>query len=630
MMISRGQRQRSQFWLVVLSTALISYSVLTFEIVLTRIFSVILSYHYVFAVISFALFGLGVGGMLLQKWSHWLPRTGYHSNAALLALMIAAAVISIIKLPIYESDVLVDFGFWLYIFIATLPFFFAGLTMAGIFEQFAQRSSILYGADLLGATLGALTVVPLLNGLGGINSALLTAGSVALAALLLVLSQPKIRAPGSVSISTIALVLMTAGLFGMKGEVPISRDLNKDMYRMFANPMDKMKIVESRWSAFGRTDLVRSVFSSNDMTIFVDGAAGSPMYNFDSLMNDPAQKAHLMTHSGAYFPFYFLKDEEKDNALVIGSGGGRDVVIALLGGVDYITAVEVNPQVVQIVKDYAWYNGGIYKNKSNIKSIVAEGRNYIRSTPEKYDLIMLAIPITKSSRSVEGYALTENYLFTVESIGHYLDHLTPEGRIVIVAHNDPEIYRLISLALTAFEQRNIAQATAMKHIYTIASGMMPAIVIKKQPFDKLEIKKRHDILHQLEFDKGSFFVPYEQQVVIRSDKEIGLDFEWRMFDQLLVDISTGKLTLEGLLQGALLDISPVTDDTPFFYKFEAGLPQPFGLFILLIILVLGAVIGLILIPKAQKNSTQWEKYIIGKLAIYPQLKIFLLIFFFLG
>lgn len=629
-MISENVPWRSRFGWVALSTALISYSVLTFEIVLTRIFSVMLSYHYVFAVISFALLGLGVGGMLLKKWSGWLPRTGYHINTALLALMIAGSVISIIKLPIYDSDVLADFGFWFYILIATLPFLFAGLTLAGIFQEFAERSSLLYGADLLGATMGALSVVPLLNSFGGVNAALLTAVVAALAAVTLAWSRTHNFSFSFIATTGLASGVMALGLFGLRSDVPISKDLNKDMYRALANPLDKVEVVDSRWSAFGRTDLVRSTLDPNDMTIFVDGAAGSAMFNLDSIMNNPVRKAHLMMHYGGYFPFFFLKESEKDSALIIGAGAGRDVVVALLGGVKFITAVEVNPELVQMVKDYEQFNGGIYTTKPNVQVVVAEGRNFIRSTHAKYDLIMLAIPITKSSRSVEGYALTENYLFTVESLQDYLDHLTPEGRIVIVTHGDLEIYRLIVLALTAFEMRNVPPSEAMKHIYTIASDRMPTIVIKTQPFDSLEIEQRHALLHELGYDKGSFFVPYIRQIVLHPDERLGLDFEWRMFDQILVDISTGKLTLQQLLQGAMLDIGPVTDDRPFFYKFEPGLPKPFGIFSLLTALTVGLVVGLVLLPKAKADSQLTQRYLTSKLAMHPQLKIFLLIFFCLG
>ncbi len=398
---------------------------------------------------------------------------------------------------------------------------------------------------------------------------------------------------------------------------------------MLSNPLDRAEMVESRWSAFGRTDLVRSALPPDDMTIFVDGSAGSPMYNLDSIMNDPKQKEHLTTTFGAYFPFYFLSEEEKNNALIIGSGGGRDVVIALLGGVEDIIAVEVNPDIVEMVKDYGWFNGGIYTDQPRVTTVVAEGRNYIRATDKKYDLIMLAIPVTKSSRSIEGYALTESYLFTVESMHDYLDHLTPEGRIIIVAHSGPEIYRLVTLTLKAFEERNISQSDGMKHMYMMASAPLPTIIIKNKPFEHVEIEKRYEVLHQLRFDKR-FFIPYAQQIVQESDKRKDFDAEPRVLDQVLESLANGKMTLEQLLKGSMFDIRPITDDSPFFYKFEPGLPQPFGLFAILIVLAIGSVTGLVLIPKKQKASPVRRKSFIGKLGRYPQLKTFLVIFFSLG
>ncbi|MFQ5798644.1 MAG: hypothetical protein ACE5H0_08120, partial [Bacteroidota bacterium] len=542
-------------------------------------------------------------------------------------LMIAGSVVSVVKLPIFESSVLVDMGFWVYILLATFPFFFAGLTIAGIFQDFAERSSLLYGADLLGAGLGALTIVPLLDAVGGVNAALLTASVAALGAITLGWSNSRFQTFGFVSGIVAGVLFLMGWQSGLLSEVPIGKDVNKDMYRMLTDPMEQAEILESRWSAFGRTDLVRSALTPNDMMLFVDGAAGSPMYNLDSLASDPLQTVHLGCQFGEFFPFHFLKENEKENALIIGPGGGRDVVVALLGGVRSITAVEVNPEVVQIVKDYENFNGGIYTRLPNVEVVVAEGRNFLRSIDTKYDLIMLALPVTKSSRSVDGYALTENYLFTVEAFDDYLDHLTPEGRIVIVAHTDVEIYRLMSLALTAFGKRNVTEADAMKHIYTIASGMMPTVVIKNLPFDSLEVEKRHQMIHRLAFDGGSFFMPYIRQVTLGSDERLGIDGGWRMFDQILVDISSADLTLEQLTDRVSSDIRPVTDDSPFFYNFKPGLPKPFGAFSVLIVVAAGGLAMLLRVPQNPGvSSNSFRK----ALSLAPELKIFVLIFFSLG
>jgi len=621
-----NQNQQSYFRAVAFAIPLISFSILSFEVILTRIFSVMLSYHFVFAVISFALLGLGIGGMSLRLWRRISPGTEIGGAVALFALLISVSVFAIINLPIYDNSFFIDFRLWIYIALSTLPFFFAGLALAAIFERFAGKSSVLYGLDLTGATLGVLASVFLLNTFGGVKAAFIIAVAAVAGALIISLAE---NLKSFIRYAGTAAILILFVLFGNKfsHRVPVAMDFNKDMYRMLKNPGEKAEIIDSKWSAFGRTDLLRSSATPDEMILFVDGAAGTVMYNLDSLLSNDKRQMHLRSHFGLFFPFYTLKDSEKENALIIGAGGGRDVVVALLGGVKKITAVEVNPDLVDLVKIYSKFNGGIYTTNPKVKVVVQEGRNYLRSIDKKYDLIMLSIPITKSSRSMEGFALTENFLFTVEAIQDYLDHLTPEGRIVIVAHNGAEIYRLISLALTAFGEKKISQPDAMEHIYTIGSGMMPTIVIKNQPFDSLTSEARHVISHRLGFDKGNLFFPFIPQLTIRPSERLGIDSEWRMFDQILVYISEGKLSLAQLVRSAPLDIRPTTDDSPFFYKFEQGLPKPFGLFSAFIVIVL----MLLAVPfVAAKKSEEPQLAFLKPFVRFPQMKTLLLLFFSMG
>jgi len=440
-----------RFWLALPALSFLSYAALTFEIALTRIFSVMLNYHFVFAVVSAALLGLGLGVMQLRKWQGARAASAVRSSAAIFALLMAGTVVAIIGAPAIEGG-----GFWLYLVLAILPFCAAGLAISGIFQEFASRSAFAYGADLLGAAIGALTIVPLLDVFGGVNAVFFAASVASVGALLLGIARG--RFPVFATVACLAVVASFGALSGLRVQlaVPVTNDPDKDMYQMLSNPAFKAKIIESRWSSFGRTDVVKSERMPNELELFVDGAAGSTMYNSAAVLNDPHEMEHLTLHFGEYFPFLFLKDDEKRNALVIGPGGGRDVVVALLGGVKSITAVEVNPDVVKIVKDYKDFNGGIYSGDPRVTPVVAEGRNFVRNSTSRYDLLMLSLPVTKSLRSIEGFALTENYLFTVEAFQDYLDHLSTNGRIVIVEHGEVPIYKLISIALKAFARRGIS------------------------------------------------------------------------------------------------------------------------------------------------------------------------------
>ncbi|HJW75603.1 MAG TPA: hypothetical protein VJ787_08035, partial [Thermoleophilia bacterium] len=597
---------------------LISLAVLAFEVALTRVFSVMLSYHFVFAIISVAMLGLGVGGLLYRRWGSPVPDRALWIGGQVFALSIATSVALILTLPIYDSQALAGVRFWVYVALAAVPFTAAGFTVAGLFQRFSPRSSIIYGADLLGAAAGALAVVPAMNAMGAVSLMFLVATVGAVGGLLLGL--PRRRR----ALTSVATVVALGGLFavflvtGSGIRAPIANDSNKEMYKMLEEPDLAAQVVESRWSSFGRTDLVKSANNANEMWIFVDGAAGSPMYRLDALLKDPQAKMQLTMHSGESFPFRFLKAGEKRSALILGPGGGRDVVVALLGGVKDITAVEVNPDVVRIVREYKDFNGGIYSGRPGVSVIVGEGRNFVRATDKKYDLIMAAIPVTKSSRSIEGYALTENNLFTVEAFRDYLAHLTENGRLIIVGHSDAEIVKLASLALAAFGKEGMPETQAMKHLYTVASDMMPAIVVQKRPLSRREAQDMHAPIHELGFDSGALFIPWVPQQVFGP---------LRMFDQGLVDVSSGSRSMEDLIETARPDLGVPTDDRPFFYKFQRGLPSPFDAFV---ILMAGAAVALVALTMLPRKQVPHPSTFLGALRQGAGLKVYLVLFSLLG
>jgi hypothetical protein len=157
--------------------------------------------------------------------------------------------------------------------------------------------------------------------------------------------------------------------------------------------------------------------------------------------------------------------------------------------------------------------------------------------------------------------------------------------------------------------------------------MMPTIVIQNQRLTPAEAEEVHKGMHELGFDKGAFFVPYVKQSTVRPGDRLGVDKELRMFDQFLVDIAAGRLSLATLARSAAIDIGPVSDNRPFFYKFERGLPSPFGTFTFLIVAGLGVLAVLVLRrKKPNANPSSFG----GALLKWPELKFFLLLFSALG
>jgi hypothetical protein len=337
------------------------------------------------------------------------------------------------------------------------------------------------------------------------------------------------------------------------------------------------EIVESRWSAFGRTDMVASSLAPNDMAIYIDGTAGSSMYKFSGDVEDPGPAFEELEAFSGNLPFRFLRDDEKDSMLSIGPGGGRDVLLALTAGVGRVVAVEVNADLVDIVREYAWFNGGIFSGISGVEVVVDEGRNYLKRQDEAYDLIMLSLPVTRTSRSPDGFALTESYLLTTDSVLDYVDHLTDEGRLIIVGHDLLEVLRAASVSLEALDRTGVAPATALKQVYWIASEQYPVFVLRKTPFEPAEMRQLHRLLHEQGHDLNSSYIPTIEIGDAGADIEANGYAVCSSLLPLDAGTSPGGLSFGGIVErfsAQGLDISPVTDDSPFFFKFETGIPDP--------------------------------------------------------
>jgi len=575
---------------------LTSFSLLALEITLTRVLSVILSYHYVFMVLSLALLGLGFGAFLIHFFKPKISgRYSTFSTLALLAslfsLSIPLSILVMVQIAYLNNlqNIILFYLFFLFI-----PFFFAGAFLAQLFHAFPALTSRLYGMDLLGAGAGSLGAVFLLNLFGGTRAISAIGLLVLSAAVFLLRGAIKVRM-GHIRLAIVSLLILSSLgsiLVGSRlADIPIGKD--KQIASVLYNTSAQGEIIETEWSAFGRTDLVALRNNPEAMVVFLDGTAGSPMYRFNGDIKRPGVSIEgLKTGFPGYLALANLKEEEKNNALIIGPGGGRDILLALLAGIGQVTAVEVNPDTVDIVNRYSSYNGGIY-NLENVEVVVDEGRNFLRRQQEKYDVIMLSLPVTKTSRSLEGYALTENFLFTTDSISDYLEHLTDEGRLVVVGHGQVEIFRLASISLTALNQRGIDNVSAMQRVLVIGSHRFPVFIMKKAPFAPAEALTIHQSVHQPGYDPTLSYLP-TIKISSYTPHQEGVPFdECATLNPLLVAISQRWANLADLskaLKSKGVDISPVTDDDPFFYKFEARIPPSVSLvlgsslFILLVVM----------------------------------------------
>lgn len=546
-----------------------SLAFLALQLGLTRLLSALLSHHYVFAVVALALLGLGLGGVLTHALhARWrLPLCGfsllalYAAAGALSSAAAFAGVLGLAQAPYFYSHALWSFA------ILFAPFLAGGLFFAEAYRQFPRLSGQVYGADLIGAAVGSVIAIALLNFWGGIGgSYVLTAMMAAAASLLAV--QARSHRGLVLGLSLMALLLTTAlALLQISGQLAsdIPRHINpdKEIYDAIHGPW-RGEIMSTRWSAFGRTEMIRYRDNDQHRDIYIDGTAGTPMYRFSGDFSHPgAAVEDLQTHFPGAFPLRFLNQAQRERALIIGPGGGRDVLLVAGAGFAEITAVEVNPDLLQLVREQSDYNGGLYTDFEHIRVLQAEGRHFIQRDRSRYDLIMMSLPVTNTSRSREGFALTESFLLTAEALGNYLDHLTPQGQVLIITHDEVEVVRLLRLALDAMQARGIDLRDAMQHVYVLGSFPYPVVVIGKEPISPRQAPEILRQIHQAGYSTNASYVPHIRQQGLMNPmlQALGLG---------LVDLPA----VEGFVAEQGYDISSVTDNRPFFYNNEFGLPQP--------------------------------------------------------
>ncbi|MDG5766224.1 hypothetical protein QA596_02015 [Balneolales bacterium ANBcel1] len=651
----------SVFRLIAVNLLLISACVLCFEIIATRISSVIFVNDYAFMILSLSVLGLGAGGIFSYYFlgdeaseakagttpegrsrskaekggrreskkhrrdaqrnsgdatagsggqptssgrdSGGDSETPFITDLALktvrrtipVTLILLSATLLIFLLAVTTSPVIENPFFFLFLLI--LPFFLAGIFYSLIFRHFARHSFRIYAADLVGAASGALLAIAAISYFTPLNAVLFIAVVIGLSAvsfLALNTSRGRILVP-AVVLGLLTLGLLLNGSRQFLGEIPIGNFPEKDFHHVYSDPGIRSEIITSRWSITGRSDLVRHSHQDMVRHLFVDGAAGSQMYRFDGNPQNPDMTLqNLLLGFSSTIPLVFLEEDERETMLVIGPGGGKEVLAGLISGVGHITGVEINPDFVRIVEEESDFTGGLYTDFPNVDILIGEGRQYVKQRNNSYDIIKMVLPSTQQVQHIENYALSENYLLTVEALEDYLRILSPEGRLIFTVYNEWELKRLILTAVKAFEARGISPQSVPSHFKVLDDPFAPTIVIKKEAYRPDEISQRLDIIEQI--PDGFPRVTY-------------LPYRWDMqeatpVNRFLDHIRNGVYPLPELIDLQPFDVSPVYDNSPFFYKIERGIPDTFRQLLLAILAVNLLVIGIpyVMIRKSRSKK----------------------------
>jgi hypothetical protein len=526
---------------------LMSFASLLLELALTRLFSVILFYHFAFLAISIALLGLGAGGVFAYLRKDWLARWSTRALGARIGLMNAIAIVAVLEVDLHFSvalnitaaNLLRLTAIYL---VSAVPFFLTGVFLSVAFARRASGIAHLYAGDLAGASAACLAVVPLLNHVGGPSTVLMAAAAMAGSAAIWADCR-RARAAGI----CLSLALVVLGGLNYSGKL-VDVIYAKGMRR------DAAWVLFARWNAISRVEVDDQ---SGAKVIVIDADASTYIMNDDpqhvrpetreSLFSAAPSVANVLRPQGSY--------------AIIGPGGGVDVLRALASGSPSVTGIEINPIIVNDIMDgrFADYSYHLYQ-RPDVHMHVSDGRSWVRSSREQYDVLQMTLVDTWASTAAGAFALTENNLYTTEAFQEYFDHLKPNGFLAITRwefQQPREALRVVSVAMEALRRSGVS-GSLEKHFIVVSEGPLD---IDGRPVTVLASK--------------SGFSPEEEQAItahLAQYPRLALLYSPSRANggqvapggQPFVD-----LILSGdpwqFARGYRYDVSPVTDNSPFFF-----------------------------------------------------------------
>jgi len=546
---------------------LITMATLMFEILMTRIFSVTIWYHFAFMAISIAMFGMTVGSLIVYLRPKFFTGKRVLRYMSLSSLLFAITAVLALVIHI---NLKVEFQFTLSNVIAlgvtyaaiSVPFVFSGIAVCLALTRFPRDISSLYAADLVGAALGCILFKFLMDVADGPSAVLAVSALSAIAAVAFSMEGHDMRALRKVS----AAIFIIFAFLSFYGAYSASRQEPLFSFK-YIKGTERLAQVYEKWNSFSRISLTgdkdklgkayawgpgRNVsmqdFKTRKMILYIDSTAGTDLTNYegnpetlDFLKFDIVNLVHYI--------------KKKADVFVVGIGGGKDILSAIAFGQKSVTGVEINDNILEALNEvYGDYSGHLDRHPG-VTMINDEARSYLARTKGRYDIIQVSLIDTWAATTAGAFILSENSLYTVEAWDLFLKRLDPGGILTFsrwhIGDKPAEIYRLAGLASSALLKNGVANPR--EHI-VIATNRFDAsqvmavatILVSNTPFEKETLDALRDVCGQIGY-----------RILISPDD--GDSEELKL-------ITSGREGLEKAVADSVYNIEPTTDDNPFFFN----------------------------------------------------------------
>jgi hypothetical protein len=528
---------------------------LAFEVLLTRIYSISVSYHFAAMIVSIAMLGLAASGALLSLFPGLRNPGNIGKYAMALGIAIPASFLLVNHFPFdpvrlsWEKTEVLRIGF--HYLVLAVPFLCTGLIIATAFAARSSQSGLIYGADLLGAGVGSVGIL-VLTSLTSPERGIYLLSAIVLAAACILITAP---------LRTAALVLSLCALtlFQLQpefGRLRISpyKGLEAALRYPGATP------IRSYYSPSARVDTFRSPAARfapglslkymeplpKQTGIAVDGGNISGVTD----VSDPARLAFL-SFLPAALPY---EAGIRGRVLVLDPNGGLHLLLAHRYVAGEVIGIESTPLLAKVMRELT----AASPDNRRFILLTGTGRSWLMGGKETFDLI--DIPLQGASPSA-AFGMAEEYRLTVEAFREYLSHLRPGGALCINLFllPPPRIeLRILATAATALEEMGVRDAS--RHIAVVRSWGSVTILVKRFPLSGSEIERIRRFARERWFDLASLpgLTPEESNVFVK----LPSDGYYRACAAVL---TPGQR--EVFMDRYLFDIGPVRDDAPFFNHF---------------------------------------------------------------
>jgi hypothetical protein len=584
---------------------LMTLATLMFEILLTRVLSVTVGYSLAFVAISLAMFGITIGALKVYRSEGryvginakmQMSRTALWFGLSVILCLAFQFVVPFPANPLVAALWIALVGYPLF----SIPFYFSGICICIALTKFPADTSSFYAADLVGAASGCILVIWVLDVSDAPTALIVVALLAGIAGTFLAIDsgQRTLKRAGT-AFSLVCLVSASVGTILAYNQASLFRV-------KWAKGANQPRPIYEKWNSFSRIavtgdpEIPMDVLSEGvsatypperkvrQLALRIDAKAETTLTDFDNQI-DKLDYLKYDVKSAVY------NIRPNSNTLVIGAGGGRDVLSALVFGAKSVHAVEINSDILKAVNDrFGSFTGHLNRNP-RVVIVNDEARSYITRTTDRFDVIQASFIDTWAATAAGALSCTENSIYTVEAWKLFLNRLSPTGVLSFSRWYQlslpAEAYRLTSLAAVAL--REVGAGDSGSHIVLVRNlrhdqefqgqvGVV-TILVSKSPFTPVDLDQIEAIAKRMQFD------------IILSPRFVS--------DPIYAALATGDAS-SSVSEKMHVNVSPPTDDRPFFFYMTlpreslnpASLLAPGGIVGALLLLVAFLVVVFVLWP----------------------------------